>query len=1167
VNRRLVSVFLFSSVFLFAAVDGLSQPLLFTKLAAWGKGSFQSVAVQNAYAYVANGNRLRLVNIESPTWPYLTGTCDTVGEANRVLVAGNYAYVTDDQGLNIIDVADPVLPKRESSYPTPGKAEGVFVDHGNAYVAVGSNGILILDIQDPAKPTFSGWYDSPGEARSVFIKDRYAYVADGAAGLQILDISNPSSPVLVSSFDTPGTAMDASVQGLYAYVADGAFGLQIIDVSDPRSPFLIGTWPAMMPDGSAVKYHRLRVQGVYAYLLQDVIQGQGWQIVNISNPASPARVGVDSLTAYDIDVQGSYAYIAADIYGLQVVDISDPSSPVFKGKLDVPWAGNVPATESGLYGYAVSIEEILQIFSLADISSPVLVGTLTLPHSNISFRTVGLIVKGQYAYILITSRTLSWQCQIEIIDVSDPVAPKAMSSILISGGAGDFVVKDGYAYVTSSGMASHYYAYLTIVDISNPSSPVEVGHVFVPNPGFVHVADNVAYIKDMNGLEMFDISDPKSPHSLGFYSSPDSLKGSAYDIQRIMVVDGYAYLAHGKAGLQILDISNPASPTKVSALDIAGAAKDIFISGGYAFIAAERGLIVVDVSNPLSPAPAGSYENAGSSSGIAMDSGRIYLHAAGNRIFVLRADKESDRPKISARPSRLYFGADLRGGISSPQSLWISNSGSAALVWSIIGNAPWLKCAPGSGQSQGIVTVRAEAVGLSAGTYTAQICIYDQNASNSPLTIPVTLNVYDDWSSGLPFGWFDTPLDGTTGVTGAVPVTGWVLDDIEATRIAIERDPVLGDPPGATGSDGLIYIGDAIFVEGARPDVEAIYPQFPLCSRGGWGYMLLTNMLPNDGNGAYKLYAYASDKEGHRVLLGTRTITCDNARAVKPFGTIDTPAQGESVSGNPYINFGWVLTPQPKTIPKNGSTITVWVDGVLLGALDTPPNVYDQFRIDVFTAFPDLNNSSGPVGAFFLDTTKYANGVHTIHWAAMDDEGAADGIGSRYFTIANTETAADLANGNLSIGHREPLGAAIRPSESSRALGRISSTRATVEDILNLPISFDPIGVKRGFNLSAPAETLIPDNFGSIRIEMRELERLEVDLGKGHSYRGYLSAGNELRSLPIGSTFDPQKGAFSWMPGPGFLGKYHLVFLRKDEFGVTKRIPVQITIKPKFGIK
>jgi len=367
-------------------------------------------------------------------------------------------------------------------------------------------------------------------------------------------------------------------------------------------------------------------------------------------------------------------------------------------------------------------------------------------------------------------------------------------------------------------------------------------------------------------------------------------------------------------------------------------------------------------------------------------------------------------------------------------------------------------------------------------------------------------------------------------------VTGWVLDDIETTKVEIWRDPVAGE------GSSIVFIGTGIFVEGARPDIETVYPGYPLNYRAGWGYMLLSNFLPNKGNGTYKLYAFANDKEGNKAQLGTKTITCSNATAVKPFGTIDTPVQGGDVSGNPFVNFGWVLTPMPKTVAKNGSTIDVYVDSAKVGNLATAPNVYNQYRVDVATAFPGLNNSSGPVGAFFLDTTKYTNGVHTIYWVATDDQGAADGIGSRYFNIINTGTTAQTSSQAINLEMAD-----------------------SYEFVMNLPVSFEPRKAKRDFSIKAEPEVLQPDNYGTMHIEMKEIERVEMELGRGKGYRGYLVVGEELRPLPIGSTLDSKTGRFSWMPGPGFIGTYELLFLQTDGLGITRRIPIRILIAPKFG--
>jgi hypothetical protein len=102
----------------------------------------------------------------------------------------------------------------------------------------------------------------------------------------------------------------------------------------------------------------------------------------------------------------------------------------------------------------------------------------------------------------------------------------------------------------------------------------------------------------------------------------------------------------------------------------------------------------------------------------------------------------------------------------------------------------------------------------------------------------------------------------------------------------------------------------------------------------GLAFLLLTTLLPNRGNGSYTLQVYAEDVEGRSTYLGSRTITCTNATATKPFGAIDTPGQGATISGTSYMNFGWALTPPPGD-SAHGSTIRVFVDGAPLGPDET----------------------------------------------------------------------------------------------------------------------------------------------------------------------------------------------------------------------------------------
>jgi hypothetical protein len=253
-----------------------------------------------------------------------------------------------------------------------------------------------------------------------------------------------------------------------------------------------------------------------------------------------------------------------------------------------------------------------------------------------------------------------------------------------------------------------------------------------------------------------------------------------------------------------------------------------------------------------------------------------------------------------------------------------------------------------------------------------------------------------------PFGSLDIPTNGQTGLVGDVQVGGWALSSTPSVSVQIWRAPVPGENPAAVAANGLVFVEDTIFIAGTRPDVAALYPGYPNSNAAGWGAQLLTNELPNSsgsgplGNGTYTLHALATDTNGVTTDLGAHMVTVDNAASVLPFGTIDTPAPGATISGTAYVNFGWTLTPQPNDIPTNGLTIWVFIDNQPVGH-----PVYNNPRSDIQSLFSGYSNTNGAVGYFYINTTTLANGLHQIAWSVTDSAGHTTGIGSRYFTVQN----------------------------------------------------------------------------------------------------------------------------------------------------------------------
>jgi hypothetical protein len=530
-------------------------------------------------------------------------------------------------------------------------------------------------------------------------------------------------------------------------------------------------------------------------------------------------------------------------------------------------------------------------------------------------------------------------------------------------------------------------------------------------------------------------------------------------------------------------------------------------------------------------------------------------------------------PTISLSKANLYYGSTSGGTSSKTQSVLISNSGGETLNWTAAPQQSWINVSPGSGTGTGTINVGINASNLGTGTYTGAITVSDPDATNNPQIVSVTLKVYAPGWTAAPFGTVDTPLEGTTGIEGNIPVTGWALDDIEVTGVKIWRDPV-GDEP--VHPNGFVYLGDAVFIEGARPDVEQAYPGYPLNYRAGWGFMVLTNYLPNMGNGTFRIHAIAYDKEGNSTLIGSKTITCDNVHATLPFGTIDTPGQGGIVSGN-YVNFGWALTPMPKSIPTDGSTMLVWVD-----SLPVAHPIYNNYRVDIATLFPDYANSKGAVGYYYLDTTAYTNGLHSIAWSVKDSDNKVSGIGSRFFWILNTGAGAMGAGNELSTA-------------TFTNIIQFTQRFGSVLDLAHITSDYcSPIFVTIGYKLNQLFETICPDKNSVRKVEIRETERAAVYmdttgieeekpagvgleakqkthqplrnmLSESTGWTGYLIVGQDLRPLPAGSSFDSKAGVFTWQPGPGFIGEYDLVFVNQAAGQEASKRFVKIVIKPKFA--
>ena len=144
----------------------------------------------------------------------------------------------------------------------------------------------------------------------------------------------------------------------------------------------------------------------------------------------------------------------------------------------------------------------------------------------------------------------------------------------------------------------------------------------------------------------------------------------------------------------------------------------------------------------------------------------------------------------------LAFGAVTSGATfvsqTAAQSVRLMQSGNGTVTWTVASNQPWLQVSPVSGHRIGDAVDQRRPAGWPATERDGDrldLRVIDR-LTNALAPIPVTLTLTPTSTSVGPFGTVDTPTDNRTGVTGAVPVTGWALDDIEVTRVSICRAAV-----------------------------------------------------------------------------------------------------------------------------------------------------------------------------------------------------------------------------------------------------------------------------------------------------------------------------------------------------------------------------------------
>ena len=249
----------------------------------------------------------------------------------------------------------------------PGPADLVQV-HGNRAYVVGHGTLRIFDIANLQAPRELGAYTFPEKIWGIEVVEPLIYVAADFYGLGILDISNPSAPRLRGALKTPGQAKSVAVVGGKAAIADHMSGVDFVDTSNADKPTLLGSfyvegYAREVAAFGTMAYAVDAPTGVYAF---DMTQPGALEPVHAQQTATAPGMIVVS------DPKSTAPKLAVMVGGgaVQVYDLSKPAAPARLGALKTPSGRPIRAALHGSHAFVADWREGLQVVDLSNPKAP-----------------------------------------------------------------------------------------------------------------------------------------------------------------------------------------------------------------------------------------------------------------------------------------------------------------------------------------------------------------------------------------------------------------------------------------------------------------------------------------------------------------------------------------------------------------------------------------------------------------------------------------------------------------------------------------------------------------------------------------------------------------------------------------------------------------------------
>jgi hypothetical protein len=545
------------------------------------------------------------------------------GDGDLLFVGSPGSVVAPGHGLSVYDLSDPVSPVLLGFGEIDSQFLDLAITGGKAFVAAGSDGLLVVDVSDPTSPTALGSLMSPGIVRVVEALNGYAVMGDLVGQVTIVDVSDPKAPIAAAEIFTASTIQDIAIEGNTLFVATRN-GLEVFDLTAVDTPILLGTFD------SAVTMIAVDIVGDTAV----VLRADGLLLVlDRTDPAAMTMLGQVQLPAdmREMRIFGDRALVSSFGSGVIAVDTSNPAEPVIVGSIGLPAGYRIGAisdlavflnqsvvqvvdpaaitlwdlgttgamatvfsvTTSNEIAFITGLFGGTEAIDIADPAMPISLGSV----SNIGFGA-GIAENNGIVFVADGPPGLT------ILDFTDPANPSPLAQDASLGSVTDVAFAGDYllAVARAGGEPNR----LVVLDVSTPASPVVVAEMVSPQweGGTIFTnGDRLVVAHELEGLALYDISDPINPALLGTFEQLGVVSAVAFKGDLVLSARTEIILSNWIEILSIVDFEDPANPVFVGEKFSLGGAHDLQVFGDQLLYAGFDKLRLLDISDPAAIEP------------------------------------------------------------------------------------------------------------------------------------------------------------------------------------------------------------------------------------------------------------------------------------------------------------------------------------------------------------------------------------------------------------------------------------------------------------------------------------------------------------------------------------------------------------------------------------